>query len=391
MIDYRTGDALALTQDLADNSIDLVATSPPFLALRNYGNLPGQYGQEPTPAHYLASLLHLVDAIRRPLTEHGSIAIELGDTYAGSGGSGGDWLNRDDGPTGTGKDGQWPLAKSLCGIPTLFAWSLAYGRNLLAPDQKLDPWRIRNVVIWNRNNPPVGALGDKVRPATSYITIATRSTTRWFDLDAIRGDSKKNATSIVKGGRFTPGQTKGDFGCTPNGTPPTDYWQDQPVDLTITVNTQGSHLPHFATWPPELARRLILSMAPPKVCRTCHEPTRRIVQQHSPPNASHRRHARNEAKQKGRGLNYQGRYQRGRVVNEFWTDCGHDNYRRGAVLDPFAGTGTTLAVADIYDRDAIGFDLDPANTELLQPRIAEVRRSLKLPVVNANQLQLTLE
>src|SRR5690606_16297404 len=80
----------------------------------------------------------------------------------------------------------WPLAKSLCLLPTLYPASLAYGRNLLDPDDTLDPWRIRNLIVWHRPNPPVGALGDKVRPSTSYVTTACVSGSRWFDLDAER-------------------------------------------------------------------------------------------------------------------------------------------------------------------------------------------------------------
>jgi hypothetical protein len=47
-----------------------------------------------------------------------------------------------------------------------------------------------------------------------------------------------------------------------------------------------------------------------------------------------------------------------------WTDCGHDNWRPGRVRDPFAGSGTTLAVAHGHGHDAIGFDLDERNLEL---------------------------
>jgi DNA modification methylase len=59
-----------------------------------------------------------------------------------------------------------------------------------------------------------------------------------------------------------------------------------------------------------------------------------------------------------------------------WTDCGHDNYRPGVVLDPFAGTGTTLAVADCHGRDAIGIDIDERNHALYPSRYAEVRKAL---------------
>ena len=52
-----------------------------------------------------------------------------------------------------------------------------------------------------------------------------------------------------------------------------------------------------------------------------------------------------------------------------WTDCGHDAWRNGIVLDPFAGSGTTLAVATGLGRDAVGFDLDERNAALAMERV----------------------
>ena len=54
MIDYRTGDSLELMRELPDATADLVACSPPFLALRNYNDLAGQWGSEANPAAFLA-------------------------------------------------------------------------------------------------------------------------------------------------------------------------------------------------------------------------------------------------------------------------------------------------------------------------------------------------
>ncbi len=46
-----------------------------------------------------------------------------------------------------------------------------------------------------------------------------------------------------------------------------------------------------------------------------------------------------------------------------------DHWRNGVVLDPFAGSGTTLAVATGHGRDAIGIDLDARNADLARERI----------------------
>lgn len=172
---YLIGDTREVVEGLPDGSIDLVLTSPPFLALRSY--LPADHhdkgreiGSEPTPADFLDVLLDLTVLWRRKLAPHGSIVVELGDTYSGNYESGFHRVSDDYSPTpghtrgGTANGRErdrsrgWPLDKSLCGIPTLYAWSLAYGRNLLRPEHTIEPWRVRNVVVWARPNPPVGAL-----------------------------------------------------------------------------------------------------------------------------------------------------------------------------------------------------------------------------------------
>ena len=45
------------------------------------------------------------------------------------------------------------------------------------------------------------------------------------------------------------------------------------------------------------------------------------------------------------------------------------HWRPGLVLDPFAGTGTTLAVAHGHGRDAIGIDIDERSAELARDRV----------------------
>lgn len=43
------------------------------------------------------------------------------------------------------------------------------------------------------------------------------------------------------------------------------------------------------------------------------------------------------------------------------------------VLDPFAGTGTTLVVAEQLGRPSVGIEIDPKNVELIQRRLEEQR------------------
>lgn len=383
---YLVGDVFDRMAAMPDGSVDLVLTSPPFLALRSY--LPADHpdkakeiGSEPTPAEFLDTLLRLTAEWGRLLAPHGSIAVELGDTYASSGGI---TDNRDDSlggndfaPRGRRGNGPgWPLDKSLCGIPHLYHLSLAYGRNLLTGEESpAGMWRVRNVVAWCRPNPPVGALGDKYRPATSYITIATRARDRWFDLDAVRNQASGPVRNRLVGeASASKGVSGGDIGNpdkerashNPAGSPPLDWWE---------VPTEPYSGSHYATWPRKLLGRPIESMCPREVCAACGEPRRRIVEAEYVTADGNRVSGRSAF---GRGGASDGTAAPDGGDNRAtrqsttlgWSNCGCGApFRTGIVLDPFAGSGTTLAVATGLGRDAIGIDLDERNADLARERV----------------------
>ena len=50
----------------------------------------------------------------------------------------------------------------------------------------------------------------------------------------------------------------------------------------------------------------------------------------------------------------------------------------GTVLDPFAGSGTTLAVAAELGRSGIGCELNPEYIELAEQRIAQSKAKMPL-------------
>ena len=390
---YIVGDVRDVLATIPDGSIDMVMTSPPFLALRSY--LPADHpdkhreiGSEPDPATFLDTLLLLTAEWGRVLAPHGSICVELGDTYSGSGGAGGDYN-----PDGL-RDGQskfegsnqrrgkvvdhnsgrrnppdtWPLPKSLCGIPHLYHLSLAYGRNLLTGEESpAGRWRVRNVVAWCRPNPPVGALGDKFRPATSYMTIATRAQKRYFDLDAVRTpadhEPKPSSRGATEFERDEAKARKGTVGMThnPAGAPPLDYW---------VIPTQPYSGSHYAVYPPALCERPIKSMVPAKVCTVCGAPSERIVDVEGL-SGRDMMGANND-----RAIGHSGKRDPMPEITRTtigWTECEcHDDgtkWRPGVVLDPFAGSGTTLMVATGQGRDAIGIDIDSRNADLALDRV----------------------
>lgn len=388
------GDALTVMRTMPDASVDLVVTSSPFLGLRSY--LPADHpdkalemGSEPTPGEFIDTLLDVVEESRRVLAPHGSICFELGDTYSAARGYGKVGSNPMYGDRADTRllearvarnfkrkdDTDWPEEKSLCMVPELFRIALAYGRNPLT-GRETSRWRVRNVVRWCRPNPPVGALGDKVRPATSDMVIACVGRRRYFDLDAVRNPPlHPKATHTV--GRVA--DTRGDYGDpdkaivnNPAGVPPLDHWweDDDRFDQDAWhIPTQSYKGAHYATWPERLVVRPILAMCPERVCTLCGVPSERITTSEKVPRpTSGLRGGANRSKRDGNpGVDDAGNY---KLITTTigWSDCGHDAWRNGVVLDPFAGSGTTLAVAVGHGRDAIGIDIDDRNVALVNER-----------------------
>src|SRR5690606_24334628 len=73
------GDARQLT-DVADGSVDLVVTSPPYWRKRDYG-VDGQIGQDKTPQGYVDAMMDCLREWRRVLRSTGSVFLNVGDTY----------------------------------------------------------------------------------------------------------------------------------------------------------------------------------------------------------------------------------------------------------------------------------------------------------------------
>lgn len=440
---FIVGDVFDVLATLEPGSVDLVVTSPPFLALRSY--LPADHehksleiGSEATPGAFIDRMLDVVEACARVLAPHGSLVFELGDTYAGSGGAGGDYSDeglraeqpRFDGSaarlrTRTRTDGGqyanhqaagtkyneavdrpikgsrgWPLDKSKVLIPQLFAISLAYGFNPLT-GRPTEPWRVRNTVAWCRPNPPVGRDGDKFRPATSTLTIACKARDRYWDGDAVRvspaeasqftAQYRDERKPDMAGGVIANGEHRfaERTASNPAGAPLLDYW------VIPTAPYKGSH---YATYPPDLVVPLVKAMCPRRVCRACGEPSRRITADNAD---------LADVKERLRGKWQSGGLERGNKrpkgadredvsghqVTLGWSDCGcpggEERWRTGLVLDPFAGSGTTLAVASGHGLDSIGIDLDERNAWLARERIGmfcdietpEARAFAEAPVV----------
>ena len=233
-------------------------------------------------------------------------------------------------------------------IPEAYRFALAYGFSPFTGEPSpAGQWIIRNGVDWCRPNPTPGDDGDKFRHATSDIVCATLNPNRWWDGEAVRVLSgadthARTAKGVASRTNTTP---KADAGGNTNrdtldiqhlgdGTRPLYDWWDLSSDPYPGA--------HYAVWPPGIARRLILTMCPAKVCLTCGEPQRRIVETLNAVGHTAGSQAwigdttgdlRVDMINRNDGPDYAIRETVG------WTDCGHDTWPAGHVLDPFGGSG----------------------------------------------------
>ena len=173
------GDAHALP--LANASVDLVVTSPPYFGLRDYrdgdASLAGQIGTEVDPREYLDALVACTREWLRVVKPSGSIVVNLGDKFAGSGGGGG---GSSDGRTGRAsrpaRRGGFAPTKSLMGLPWRYALACVDDLGLI----------LRQEVIWSKPNGLPESVTDRARRSHEQWFHLTRGPRYYSCMDRVR-------------------------------------------------------------------------------------------------------------------------------------------------------------------------------------------------------------
>lgn len=324
-------DVLEGLRTLPDGCCSTCVTSPPYYGLRDYG-ADGQIGQEATPEEYADRLVEVFREVRRVLTNDGTLWINIGDCYAGSGkGRTRDGIYsqnsqsiESDGQK-IGKLRRAPAAagaikrKDLFGIPWLLAFSL-----------RADGWYLRADIIWEKPNAMPESAKDRPTRAHEYIFLLSKSEHYYYDKEAVKepavgfynvapagscGNRKPNARrrgnskTFRGGGAYTHDQAAQNSACVERGshglaTNEAGTRNRRSVWTVATLPYKGAH---FATFPEELVRPCIKAGSRPG----------------------------------------------------------------DTVLDPFSGSGTTGAVAIQEDRDYIGIEINPEYTKMSEQRLRE--------------------
>lgn len=176
------GDCLAMLKCLPEKSVQCCVTSPPYFGLRNY-NVEGQIGLEPTPDEFVQKLVSVFREVKRVLRDDGTLWLNLGDSYSGSGK--GVWDVPEERKTKvkeTYRPSTNPVKtytgltpKNLIGIP----WRVAFAL-------QADGWYLRQDIIWHKPNPMPESVKDRCTKAHEYIFLLSKSAKYYFDSEAIK-------------------------------------------------------------------------------------------------------------------------------------------------------------------------------------------------------------
>lgn len=335
------GDCREQLATLPDESVDCCVTSPPYFGLRSYldDDHPDKFlemGSEQTPDAFVAGMVVVFREVRRVLRKRGTLWLNIGDSYAGSRsgpqGGLGEMADRSIASQRClrAKNGNYAARtgakqKDLLGIPWMLAFAL-----------RADGWYLRQEIIWHKQNPMPESVRDRPTRAHEQLFLLSKSQQYFYDADAImeasstetharaaRGRSDHHKYADGGPGNQTIAKQAPSAGRLPGRGPksaPNDSkirakhsWHDSTLDVLPMRNkrsvwsTTSEPFPgaHFATYPPALIEPCILAGSP----------------------------------------------------------------KRGVVLDPFFGAGTTGLVCQRLQRDCIGIELDAKSVAIARRRI----------------------
>ena len=355
---------------LADNSVDLVVTSPPYFGLRDYRG-DGPLGAEPDPHEYLAALDVVAADVNRVCKPEASQFWNFGDKMSGY--SGAKWGH------GRNLTGGSDRGESLVPVVGPRSAPTAYG----IPNKSLMglPWRfairridagmiLRAEIVWHKNAMPE-SVSDRVRRTHEQFFHLTQTDRYPTAIDEIRvpymGDTGGERSSYPSGSASSMNngqhQTKSDAGLPlhPRGRLPGSVWEINTEPLRVPdyfvqddlgwkmmdraelarwvehrtgagdwSPVEVTEIDHFAAMPQEWPRRLMVGFAPRGICLECS----------------------------------QGRWPD--AYGEFVCPCLADEKngksmkiptRPAVILDPFCGSGTTPMVAHALGHQGVGLDL----------------------------------
>lgn len=329
------GDTRECLRRLPARSVHCVVCSPPYWGLRDYGK-PGQigleeyadcgtYGRAQCGNCFVCSMVDVFSEVQRVLRDDGTLWLNLGDTF---------------------DNGQLL-------VPTRVALALTH-----------HDWKLVQDIIWYSPNKIPESVENRLVKSHEHIFLLSKGPNYYFDYIAVQ-EQKEDGRRVNK----------------------RDVW---------TIPIQGYPGAHFATYTPKLITPCILAgTSEHGCCGNCARPYERVVVRiggtsnltggiYAPPGQAPHGNAREDNRDRSFDWSRNGKPGSGSTLDGTiaaketagWRKacgCQTDEVVPPVVLDPFVGSGTTVATALELGRAGIGMDLSEVYLqECAVPRITAV-------------------
>jgi len=350
---------------LDSESVQTIVTSPPYWGLRDYG-MPGQIGLELDVGLYVDRVLDVFREARRVLREDGTLWLNLGDThYTAKGacwnpGGGSFSVHHEMKAAGAIPAGRSApnrmLPRGRARLLGLKPGDLVQIPARVSLAMQADGWILRSKIVWFKVNTRPESVGNRPTHAHDDVYLFVKRRGYFSAFDSIREpiadttlarlarpvpsswDTGPGAHTNLVGRYRNKPSARLDSQRDPPQTNSPAYRFDETRNVRDVwpIASEPYAEAHFATFPTELPRRCILAGTSDKgACAECGAAWRRT--------------------------------RAGEWVRR--CECSTSEVRPCVVLDPFAGAGTTLLVADRLGRDAVGLELKPDYVALARRRI----------------------
>jgi DNA modification methylase len=346
----------------------------------------GQLGSEPTPQLYVQHIVQVCREVKHVLRDDGVFWLNIADSYNSNNGfsrANSQWKRpgRDGGTNDKRATSALPT-KSLFGIP----WRVAFAL-------QDDGWILRSDIIWHKPAPMPETMKDRPTRSHEYIFMLVKNDRYYYDYYAERiPNPRADERGTVFGGRgdgHKAETTRNDHG---NTVTPNPAGSNLKTVWTISNRSEFKGK-HFATFPTALPGRCIkLSTSDGGACPECAAPYERVVEKGAAlrewqlacgADVNGEYHGNATKEYEGTGAQTPGEVKAGilaglveKITRGWIPTCGHPKSHDGIspvpclVLDPFAGSGTTLLMAHRLGRRSVGIELSPDYVKQISARLA---------------------
>ena len=315
---FLHGDSAHVLKFFPSSVIDFCMTSPPYWGHRQYSE--EGIGLESDWRNYVEHLCAITAEVKRVLKPEGSFWLNIGDSYQ---------------------------SKNIVGIP----WRVA----IEMTDRQ--GWILRNSVIWHKVKGGPDNASDKLRNVYEHVFHFVKQTRYYYNVDAIRS---------------TPQKARVENGSVISATGVSGVRYKRQIELSTVLNDNQKKAAFSALEDilndVRMGRLSDFRMIIKGQQRTTHSDSARVsgrAKEIAERGFYFLKYDPNGSKPKdvwdimpedtqGRGGHY-APYPEDLCKIPILATCPKD----GIVLDPFCGTGTTMAVAFHLERKSIGIDLAP--------------------------------